>query len=113
MNGEVLRMKTLHGTMVLVSVLLIAMVLQPARTVLAAGLVTTDLNSQGTTAVSLAQSLVRSNSGVTISNASYTGANNAAGTFSGGTGIIGFDSGVVLSTGSVYNVICPHTSDGI
>jgi hypothetical protein len=50
--------------------------------------------------------------GVTISNVQYTGADGAAGTFSGGgTGdgsIIGFDQGVVLSSGSVSDVVGPN-----
>jgi hypothetical protein len=50
--------------------------------------------------------------GVTVSNVVYTGAPNAAGAFSGGgTGngaIIGFDQGIVLSTGSVSNVVGPN-----
>ena len=59
-----------------------------------------DMN-HGTTAAQLAQQLA--GAGVTISNVTYTGAPNAAGTFSGGTGIIGFDSGIVLGTGSVQS----------
>jgi hypothetical protein len=65
----------------------------------------------GMTAQQLAQTLV--GPGVTISNVSYTGANRAAGTFSGGTGIIGFESGIVLSTGCISNVIGPNTDDSI
>lgn len=77
-------------------------------------LVTQDLTTL--TAPDLANMLV--GSGVTsISNVSYTGANNAAGEFSGGgTGsgaTIGFDQGVVLSTGSVSNVVGPNQSDSI
>jgi len=66
--------------------------------------------------VDLANTLV--GSGITISNVTYTGADVAAGTFSGGTTIggatgIGFDSGVILSSGSVANVIGPNQSDSI
>lgn len=64
----------------------------------AGGLVVNDLD-HGSTALGLAQSLA--GPGVTISNVAFTGANNAAGTFSGGTGIVGFDSGLVMGTGSV------------
>jgi hypothetical protein len=53
----------------------------------------------GATAAGLAQSLA--GTGVTLSNVTYTGAPNAAGTFSGGDGIVGFGSGIALSTGSV------------
>jgi hypothetical protein len=65
----------------------------------------------GLTPAQVAQTLV--GPGVTISNVSYTGANRAAGIFSGGNGIIGFDSGVVLSSGCIENVIGPNTSAGI
>lgn len=54
-------------------------------------------------------------SGVTVSNAQFTGANVAGGTFSGGgTGagaIIGFDQGVILSSGAIASVPGPNSSD--
>ena len=59
----------------------------------------------------LAQALL--GGGVAISNVSYTGKSIALGTFTGGTGIIGFESGAILSTGSVYNVEGPNTDDGV
>lgn len=48
--------------------------------------------------------------GVTVSNVSYTGALRAGGIFSGGAEIIGFDSGIVLSTGCITNIIGPNES---
>ena len=48
--------------------------------------------------------------GVTVSNVTYKGGNNAAGVFSGGTGIIEFDGGVVLSSGDVSFVKGPNNS---
>lgn len=48
-----------------------------------------------------------------ISNVTYTGAPIAAGTFSGGTGIIGFESGVILSSGNVASVVGPNVTDDI
>ncbi|MGB0714699.1 MAG: choice-of-anchor L domain-containing protein [Phycisphaerae bacterium] len=45
--------------------------------------------------------------GVSVSNVTYVGANNAAGVFGGGAGIIGFDSGIILSSGSIANVAGP------
>jgi len=48
-----------------------------------------------------------------VSNVTYQGANIAAGSFTGGTGIIGFESGIVLSTGDISHVIGPNTSDSI
>ncbi|HVE94750.1 MAG TPA: choice-of-anchor L domain-containing protein [Acidimicrobiales bacterium] len=46
--------------------------------------------------------------GVTVDNVSYTGANVAAGRFAGGSGIIDFDSGVLLSSGDVSGVVGPN-----
>src|SRR5262245_21548426 len=66
-----------------------------------AALSISDMN-HGATAAALANMLV--GSGVTISNVTYTGDPRAAGSFSGGTGIIGFASGIVLGTGKVQTV---------
>ena len=74
------------------------------------GLLVQDLNST-LTATQLAESLV--GAGVTISGVSYTGADVAAGSFSGGDGIIGFDGGVILSSGAVTNIVGPNTADNI
>jgi|GEM_PF-1252240 len=49
-------------------------------------------------------------SGVSAFNVTYTGSNNAAGSFCGGTGIIGFQNGIVLTSGSAINVIGPNNS---
>lgn len=76
----------------------------------AAGLAVQDLD-HGTTANQLAQLLA--GSGVTISNVTYTGAPKAAGTFNGGSGIIGFSSGVVLGTGSVQTTGADSCSKGV
>jgi len=65
------------------------------------GLVVTDLNN-GVTPADLVNELV--GTGVTISNVTYSGSMRAAGRFTGGTTIIGFDSGIVLSTGNVQTV---------
>src|SRR4026209_2679698 len=66
-----------------------------------AGLVVSDLN-HGITPTDLVNALV--GSGVTISNVSFTGNARAAGIFSGGTTILGFDSGIVLGSGSVQTL---------
>ena len=71
----------------------------------AGGLVVEDLTGS-LTKEDLVNQLV--GSGITVSNVSYTGANVAAGKFSGGTGIIGFESGIVLSTGKVADVVGPN-----
>jgi List-Bact-rpt repeat protein/Big-like domain-containing protein len=75
------------------------------------GLQVDDLTDPTLTPQSLAQSLV--GPGVTISNVTYTGAKRAAGTFTSSSNIIGFNSGIVLSTGSVRNTVGPNCSTGI
>src|SRR5689334_19184238 len=43
--------------------------------------------------------------GVTISNVTVRGCPGGLGTFSGGTGIVGFDSGIILSSGDISTVV--------
>jgi len=71
-------------------------------------LVTNDLNTAGLTPTALAQSLV--GPGVSISNVTYTGANVAGGTFTGGGDVVGIESGVMLSSGNIANAIGPNNS---
>ena len=66
----------------------------------------------GMTPEDVANSLV-GGPGVTISNVVLTGPNACAGTFSGGSGIIEFDEGVILGSGNIGNVVGPNTDDGI
>jgi hypothetical protein len=49
--------------------------------------------------------------GVTVSNVTYTGADVAAGQFTGGTGIIGFESGIMLSSGDIADTVGPNSFD--
>jgi hypothetical protein len=63
------------------------------------------------TATDLAEALA--GAGVTVSNATYVGAEEAAGAFSGGTGIIGFEEGIILGSGSAGNVVGPNTVDSV
>ncbi len=72
------------------------------------GLTTADLNS-GLSPTDVVNALL--GTGVTISNVTFSGANHAAGTFAGGTGIIGFESGVVLSSGNIATVVGPNRYD--
>ena len=65
------------------------------------GMIVTDLN-HGVTPEGLANLLV--GNAVTISNVTYTGGLRASGTFSGGQSIVGFDSGIILGSGSVQTV---------
>ena len=65
----------------------------------------------GVTAATLVDELV--GTGVETSDETYTdpSAPQAAGLFSGGTGIIGFESGVLLTSGDVANVVGTNMSD--
>lgn len=73
----------------------------------AAQLVTEDLSGP-LSPVNLVQMLV--GEGVSVSNVAYTGADVAAGRFSGGAGIIGFDSGIILGSGDIALVVGPNDS---
>jgi hypothetical protein len=75
-----------------------------------AGIQVQDLTSAGFTAQALAQNLV--GTGVTISNVTYTGSARAAGQFTSANNVLGFTSGLVLSTGSVRNVVGPNCVSG-
>src|SRR5512147_392424 len=75
-----------------------------------AAISTTDLNTM--TAQQLVQSLV--GSGVTVSNVTYTGANEASGSFTGGTSAgIGINSGVILTNGAASNASLQNSSSKI
>lgn len=91
--------------LIVVGFVTMAVAAGPAR----AQLVTTDLSTP--TPPDLANALV--GTGVTVSNVTYTGAPVAAGTFTGGSGIIGFDAGVILSSGAINNTVGPNVLDNI
>lgn len=75
------------------------------------GLVVQDL-STGITPLQLAQSIL-SGPGVTISNVVYNGVPGSAGTFTAtDPTIVGFSSGIILSSGAVASVVGPNVSDG-
>lgn len=65
-----------------------------------------DLTVQSST--DLAQSLV--GAGVTISNVVYTGGTSASGSFTGGASSVGFDSGVLLTSGAAADALGPNNS---
>ncbi len=70
------------------------------------------ITTQMTSANQLAQLL--GGSGVTITNATFTGANVAAGTFTGGNASgLAIDQGVVLTSGFVSNVTSVNTDTGV
>lgn len=76
------------------------------------GISTTDLNTL--TPNDLVDALIGSGPDApTISNITYNGANVAAGTFTGGTGIIGFENGIILSSGNVASVAGPNLVDDV
>ncbi len=75
-------------------------------------LAVTPKGAGGVTALSMANALLSASSGITINSASYTGVDNASGLFTGGTGIIGFESGVLLTSGAVHHVLGPNDDDG-
>ena len=50
--------------------------------------------------------------GVTINNVTYAGTNRSSGLFQGGLTIIGFDEGVILSSGYAGDTVGPNGSDG-
>lgn len=74
------------------------------------GIVTADLNS-GLKAEDLVNNLL--GEGVTVSNVTLTGANLSAGTFTGGEGILGFENGIILSTGNIAFVRGPNEFDDV
>lgn len=49
----------------------------------------------------------------TISSITFTGDSRGAGSFSSGTGNVGFESGVVLGSGKVVDVVGPNSADNI
>src|SRR5277367_1358308 len=72
-----------------------------------AGLQTSDLG-QGITPQDMVAAFL--GGGVSVSNIQYTGATNASGVFCSGDGIIGFRTGILLTSGSAANVIGPNNS---
>ncbi len=61
-------------------------------------------------ATTLANTLLAGGGGITLNNAVYTGGGTASGTFAGGNGVIGFDAGVVLTSGVATFVTGPNTT---
>ena len=71
----------------------------------------TTTNLTSVTPTQLAQMLV--GAGVTISNVTFTGANVAGGSFTGGLADgLGIESGVILSSGNIALAAGPNTDDG-
>ncbi len=94
-----------------VLLLLAAILLLPTpHAVASPGIVAEDLTGP-LDAAALVNALLGSDSGATVSNVTFTGPESAAGTFSGATGILAFDGGVILSSGRVVDVAGPNSSD--
>jgi hypothetical protein len=61
-------------------------------------------------ATTLANTLLTGGGGITLNSAIYTGGSTASGTFTGGNGVMGFDAGIVLTTGLATFVTGPNTT---
>ncbi len=79
-------------------------------TALQAAIVTTPLSAT-LTATDMVNVLLANNSGITVSNIQYTGANGASGTFTGGAPV-GINSGILLTSGLAANVVGPNSEPG-
>ena len=66
------------------------------------------LVTTSTNALTLAQLLA--GSGITVDSATLTGAATQQGSFTGGTGILPFDAGLLLTSGSALNAPGPNNS---
>ncbi len=71
--------------------------------------VTTTSSTDG---LALANALA-SGSGLTITSATYSGGNGAAGFFSGATGLLPFSSGIALTSGLLSNIPGPNNTTGV
>lgn len=71
-----------------------------------AAITTQPVSDGGPTADALVNQVL--GSGVTISNVSSRGCTGGLGTFAGGTGIVGIESGIILSSGDIANVVGPN-----
>lgn len=74
------------------------------------GLHVTDLTDATLEADDLAESLVGAGVTVDSSSVALTGDDRAAGMFSGGTGIIGFEDGIIVSSGQAADVVGPNAA---
>jgi hypothetical protein len=62
-------------------------------------------------ATTLANTLLAGGGGIVLNTAVYTGAATASGTFTGGSGVIGFNAGVVLTSGHAPFVTGPNNDN--
>ncbi|MBI4339856.1 MAG: thrombospondin type 3 repeat-containing protein, partial [Chloroflexi bacterium] len=73
-------------------------------------LATQDL-STGITPTDLVNALI--GGGIPVSGVSYTGINSSAGLFSHGTGVVGPEAGIMLSSGNIANAIGPNDTPSV
>jgi len=85
--------------------LCITVIAPPATTV-----TTSSIGQNDITVQTLVNSLL--GDGVEVSNVQLTGGNIGAGVFEGGAAILGFNTGIVMSSGHVNSAPGPNTSDG-
>lgn len=105
-------MRRFIGLVALALILAQAAIFAPSGEAQSGTITVQDLAS-GQSAQGLVNCLLSTQPGVTVSNIQYTGSNRAGGTFSASSSsILGFSSGVVLSTGKAAAVVGPNTSDG-
>jgi len=86
-----------------------AVVMLPALA--AAQLTVQDQNTPGVNPTALAQNLA--GVGITVNTVTYAGTAESSGLFQGGQTIIGFDEGVILSSGWAKDTIGPNSNDGM
>jgi hypothetical protein len=77
------------------------------------GLHTENLIDAGLTPAQFAQQVVGEGVTVDTASVSYTGHPFAGGTFTGGDGIIGFESGIILSSGNIAHIVGPNEFAGL
>lgn len=78
------------------------------------GITVTDMTTPSVTASALAGALVGANPGITITNAAYTGTQTQLGTFTAlDPAVLSFNSGVIMSSGDVSNIVGPNKSESI
>ena len=79
-----------------------------ALSIAAGTIAVSDIFGGTVTATSIAQSLA--GPGVTIQNVSYIGDPKSAGTFTNGSGLIGFDEGTILTSGWATDALGPNSA---
>ena len=92
----------------LLAVMLLTLAMLPGVATGSDGLDVTDLTDLDLEAADLAEALVGEGVTIDATSVAYTGDDQAAGEFSGGTGIIGFEEGIILSSGKAEDVVGPN-----